>query len=205
MMSSRATVTIYTDADRVPSCSVDRCKMPRKGMSEFCSNHLYRFKKHGNPLSGRTPPGEPLEYFKNVALNYEGDDCLLWPYARNSAGYAHVSVDGKNKLVHRLACIAEYGYPTDEDQQAAHSCGNGNIGCCNKKHVRWATPKENGEDTVLHGRSQRGEKHYASKLTVDAVVHIRSSGMTNIELAQLYGVERTNIVAVRKMKSWRHV
>lgn len=154
---------------------------------------------------GRAKPGEARQYLVDIVFTYEGDDCLIWPYARNSAGYGHIAFCGRDSLVHRLACIEENGAAPSGEHEAAHSCGKGHLGCCNKKHTRWATSAENAVDRFTHGTVKFGEKHYAAKLTESDVRFIRQSDLNNTELAAKFDVNRTNILAVRKMKSWRHV
>lgn len=153
----------------------------------------------------RAKPGEAPRYLRDVVLLYEGDDCLIWPYARTGAGYGHLSIDGENILVSRIACEAEHGLSPTPWHDAAHSCGNGHLACCTRKHVRWATPKENQQDMVLHGKSQQGERQHAAKLTDDSVRFIRASKQTNTELAEKFGTSRAAIISARKGKTWRHV
>jgi DNA-binding CsgD family transcriptional regulator len=213
-MTDRAQVIIRTEADRrkVAVCKVPECSEPSswkdKGAYGYCSRHYYRWKRHGDPLAGRTQPGQPMAYLSDNLSNLEAiatDDCLIWPYARNSAGYGHLSVDGKNKLVHRLACEAAHGEPTEEKNVAAHSCGNGHLGCFNPHHLRWDTYAGNSQDMSAHGNSQRGERTHMAKLTEQDVLEIRASGLSFNELADQYGVTRSNISHIINRKSWRHV
>ncbi len=153
----------------------------------------------------RAMPGEATRYLRDVVVIYNEEGCLFWPFARNSAGYGNISINGRNMLVHRIACEALHGEAPTPWHDAAHSCGNGHLGCCSPLHVRWATAKENQTEMVEHGRSQQGERHYAAKLTEEDVRNIRSSTLASSVLAKKFGVERTNIIAIRKRKSWRHV
>lgn len=200
---SRATST------RFASCAVEGCEgnahWTAKGGKGFCNNHLYRLNKHGSPLGGRIPPGEAERFLREVVLVYAGDECLTWPYAKNSAGYGHLQLDGKHQLVHRLACEAEHGPAPAEAPLAAHGCGKGHLACCARKHLRWATEEENKADMIGHGSQKFGEQSRNSKLTEQAVRAIRASTATNSELAAQFGVDRANIVAIRNMKTWRHV
>lgn len=211
---NRAMIIITSQAERDKatrwaSCAVPECTSnahwSAKGGKGYCARHLYRLQRHGDPLAGRIAPGEAERYLRDVVLAHEKDECLLWPYARNSSGYGNIKLDGSFQLVHRVACAAENGPPPTPEHEAAHSCGNGHLGCCAKKHVTWKTSLENAADMVDHGRSMQGERHYGAKLTEDDVRMIRSSKASNADLARQLGVNPTNIIAVRKMKSWRHV
>ena len=213
-MTDRAQVIIRTEADRrrVIKCKVSGCSKSAywaaRGREGYCATHHYRWKRHGDPLAGRTPPGEPMAYLCKVMSDpeaFSGDECLIWPYARNSAGYGHLSVDGKNKLAHRLVCEAVHGEPTGGKDVAAHSCGNGHIGCFNPAHVRWDTASGNAKDMAGHGTSQRGERMHMSKLTNETVKEIRASDLSIKELAEKYNVTRSNISYVINHKTWRHV
>jgi hypothetical protein len=133
------------------------------------------------------------------------DECLIWPYARNSAGYGHLSVDGKNKLAHRLICEAAYGKPVGDKNVAAHSCGNGHLGCFNPAHLRWDTTSGNAKDMADHGTSQRGERTHLAKLTERDVLEIRGSRLPFNELADRYNVTQSNISYIVNRKSWRHI
>jgi hypothetical protein len=208
-MSTRATVTINEPTDRYDPCSIAGCgnnaHWSAKGGHGYCNSHLYRFKRHGDPLAGRIPPGEAERYLREVAFQYTGDECLIWPYARNSAGYGHLSLNGRNQLVSRLVCDKVNGWSNLPWDEAAHSCGNGHLGCCAGKHLRWASAIENAADMVAHGNSQRGERMHMSKLTDDAVREIRASTLPRTELAERFGVTPSNISYIKRGKTWRHV
>jgi hypothetical protein len=138
-------------------CKIEGCGKPRKGRG-WCSQHWQRWRKYGDPLAARPKAldGEPDRFFREVVLVYDGEDCLLWPYGRDGWGYGRIWIDGRTHNVHRLACEMEHGLPSDARLEAAHSCGNGHLACVNRKHVRWATPKENSADKFVHGTMYRG-------------------------------------------------
>lgn len=187
-----------------PICSLAGCDEPHRRHG-YCEKHAYRFLKYGSPTGGPTFVGEPLRYLQETVLTHEDDgECLMWPFARNSAGYGHINIDGKNKLVHRLACEAENG-PPFADAEAAHSCGRGHLGCCSRKHLRWATREENFSDKAAHGTLNIGEANYAAKLTESDVRAIRASTDSQQTIARRYGIEQTNVSAIKRRKSWRHV
>jgi len=71
-------------------------------------------------------------------------------------------------------CRLAHGEPPAPDYQAAHSCGRGVDGCLNPNHLRWATAEENEADKLLHGTSNRGERHGMVKLTEDEVRAVRA-------------------------------
>jgi len=187
----------------IPDCA-GNAHHSAKGSRGYCSKHAYRLRKHGDPLGGRTSPGAPMRFYNETVLSFDGDECLFWPFARNSAGYGHMLVNGQNQLIHRLVCEHSHG-PAPAGAWAAHSCGNGHLGCCNQRHLRWAQPVENSNDTLLHGRRVQGERQHMAKLTPDIVRSIRSSTETVDALAERYGCTKSNIRYVQSGRTWRHV
>lgn len=127
------------------------------------------------------------------------DECIVWPYPLHSTGYARVG----NVGVHRMACELRNG-PCPLGHQARHLCGN--RGCINPRHLEWGTQSANEADKLAHGRSNRGERHGSSRLTVEQVREIRSLASTtpHTELADRYGVNRRTIgdIARRRIWSW---
>lgn len=132
-------------------------------------------------------------------LDVETDDCIIWPFGTNGA-YGVVC----NKLAHREMCILAHGAPPTRLYQAAHKCGR--TLCVNKKHLRWATPAQNQQDSFAHGTKALGEAHAHAKLTDAAVREIRSLGASQaIEMAYKYRVSGAAVQAVLAGRTWKHV
>ena len=183
-------------------CSIDNCGKPAHGRG-WCSDHYARWSRHGDPLAGRTVPGELERYFQEVVLPYKGDDCLIWPYSR-SCGYGYVSTGGGRYRVHRLACEILQGPPPTPDHVAAHSCGNGHLGCVNPNHVRWATNVENMADAIEHGTTTAGTRHALAKLNDEQINTILSlkGDVTQRDLAARFGVTQSQISHIHTGKRW---
>lgn len=143
---------LFTQGETYMQCILDACSRPavKKGM---CNAHYLRNWRHGDPRGGRksTIAGEPAAWLGKVALTYEGDDCLAWPFYTRPDGYGEVRYDGKNWVVSRLVCEMVNGPAPSPHHEAAHSCGKGHEGCVAKAHLRWATHKENHDDRKQHG------------------------------------------------------
>lgn len=195
-------------ADKFKACSVEGCNgnshYSKLGVGGLCNKHYKRLLRHGAPELGRTPQGEPHDYFLNVVLPYEGGDCLVWPYGTNGAGYGQVTIDGVRCYVHRLSCEEENGPPPSPDHEAAHSCGKGHLGCVSRKHLSWKTSAGNKADMVAHGTRNRGERHGQSKLTEESVKEIlRLKGVETQEvIAKRFGVAQTTVSHVMRGDSW---
>lgn len=146
-------------------------------------------------------------FYEQVVIPYDGDDCLIWPYARTKKGYGLAQWGGEKTYVHRLICEEVHGAPPSDAHQAAHSCGRGHDGCVSRKHLRWATPQENKDDMLLHGTVIRGEEASWSTLTEAKVLYIRA--MRGVkrqkDLAIEFGVSRSAIALAMSGKTWRHV
>ena len=144
--------------------------------------------------------GEASRYLSEIAMGYEGDTCLIWPYGRNGSGYGMLG----SKIASRLICERSNGSSPSRDHVAAHSCGNGHIGCVTKKHIRWATPTENMADMIAHGTSTRGDRSPNAKLAEADVREIRrlKGKMSTIKLGLTYGVSAETIRCIHLRKAW---
>lgn len=191
---------------KVRFCSVTGCSNYHYGIG-FCKNHLRRFRKYGDPISGGTPHGDPI-LFLRVLVSTTESDCIVWPYSCDSYGYARVYFEKQLHRAHRLICRWAYGEPRHESMDAAHSCGKGHRGCVNPKHVRWATKKENQADRNEHGTDQRGEQNASAKLTERDVLEIRrlrtKKKLTCKQLGQRFSVDPSYISAIVRHKVWKH-
>lgn len=156
-------------------------------------------------MSTRNPKGTALQYLRDVVLPFEGDECLLWPFNRNKSGHGTIKVDGKNRLVARVICSELHGPPPSDKHEAAHSCGRGNFGCANGGHLRWATRAENEADKLLHGTSNRGERHGMAKLSTVEVLAIREMAVPSRQIAKAFGISQTMVSKIKRGEAWAHV
>lgn len=185
-------------------CSIDGCDNSPH-IRGWCRAHYKRFMRYGSPVLGRTPKGELTRYLETVVFSYQDDDCLLWPFSRTSKGRpAEVYYQGKYQSPVRLVCELENGPATREGLDAAHSCGNGHLGCVTRRHLRWATRQENAADMVAHGRSVRGERHKDAKLTEAQVREIRrlKGVLSQREIAKRFEVTKNAVAMIHHGKSW---
>lgn len=146
------------------------------------------------------------DFYFNSVVPYEGDECLIWPFATSSDGYAKCRFipGGKEEYVSRVLCEEANGPPPTKSHQAAHSCGNGRSGCVAKRHLAWKTRVENEADKVVHGTSTRGENGSNAKLTRDDVWQIMSlrGSMSQREIANRFDVSKSLINQIHSGKSW---
>lgn len=147
--------------------------------------------------------GKALDWIKTVALVWDRNECLLWPFSLTKKGYGQINQKGVVTRAHRLVCRLAHGEPPEGDYDAAHSCAN--RPCCNPGHLSWKTPRENSADMVEHGHSTQGEKQPTSKLTEDDVKAILTSREPNYILAAHYAVVPAAISLIRNKHRWQHV
>lgn len=142
-------------------CSIPDCGKPIKSRG-WCTGHYQRWNKHGNPLGGGTSPGEALRFYREVVLPYDGDECLVWPYATKFDGYGMLWLAGRPHIVSRLVCEDANGPAPTPKHDAAHSCGQGRLGCVAKRHLSWKTRLENVADSIAHGTFVTVKSAYAT-------------------------------------------
>lgn len=185
-------------------CSVSGCEKPALKKS-LCNAHYLRMWRHGDPLKGALKKGEARD-FVQVAAKHDGSDCLLWPYAKDIGGAGVFNRRGRLVRVPREVCRIVNGEPPTQYHQAAHSCGNGHLGCVNPKHLRWATPVENNQDKINHGTSMRGSENPRSKLTEECVLKIRKmcndDGVPYAVVARDFGVSGSTVKDAALGRNW---
>lgn len=191
-------------------CSIPDCGKGGRIVRGLCTAHYKRLIKHGDPLGGgvsKAPKGEAPRFYRDFVVPHDGNECLIWPYARSGHGYGQIRIDGRLHYVHRLVCEQVNGSQPSWGQHAAHSCGNGHLGCVNPKHLRWATAAENAADKVSHGTIPRGNKHGRAKLSEGDVRTIRSLIGTALQkdIAAMFGVEQSSISNIRRGRNWGHL
>lgn len=187
-------------------CAVSDCSTPARKRG-FCEAHYERWRRSGDPLGADgTPRGSIPDFISRlVSEEISSDVCITWPYHRAHNGYGTLSKrDGRTPWAHRRVCEDAHGAPPAADYQAAHSCGNGKLGCVNPKHLRWATASDNQADKVDHGTDNRGEKHYRALLTESDVRMIRAANasVSNSQIAGSLGVSSSTVRSARTRKSW---
>ena len=185
-------------------CTVEGCSRYVKA-HKMCNSHYERFLSHGSPTGGRVPPGTLMKFIvEAVATNV--DQCIPWPYTKFPNGYGKVRLNGRCRVASRVVCEIAHGAPQDTKKHvAAHSCGNGHLGCVNPRHIRWATHSENMADRIAHGTANRGDKSGRAKLTGRDVIEIRrrvNSGERIIDLALRFGVTPNTISMANTGKTW---
>jgi hypothetical protein len=188
----------------VKLCGFPVCDKPATN-GGYCSAHFKRT-RIGKSGTCRVRPihGEVARYLDEIAMNYEGDGCLTWPFSRTLAGYPIIRINGMTNIASRVICRRTHGEPPSVKYHAAHSCGNGDKGCVNKRHIFWKTPKDNNGDKLAHGTDNRGQKHGNAKLSADDVLQMRALRgiLTNSEIARKFNISPSHVTIIFKGEQW---
>jgi len=136
---------------------------------------------------------------------YQGDDCLPWPFAKdNRTGRGLLTYKGRGYWAHRFMCELVYGPSPDDKPQAAHSCGNGHLGCINPRHLSWSDNSGN----QLHryaGETNCNRVGNRPRFTPDELALLRSrrAEFTQVQLAEMYGLSLGGIQYYLKYRQER--
>lgn len=195
------------------TCKIEGCgSEANSSRSWLCHSHYKRQYRYGDPHGGprgrRAKAGEPVLWLL-AHVDHSGEGCLTWPFAHRGNGYGILTAASNQRAVsaHREMCRLAHGEPPSAKHLAAHSCGNGHLGCVNPRHLRWATPAENTADMIAHNRTLRGGRNANAKLSLHDVRAIRAAwpSRSQNELARSYGVHQSTIWKVLHRKVWSWV
>lgn len=147
--------------------------------------------------------GKCIKWVREAAT-YTGDDCLIYPYSRNSeTGYGTLGYLGKIYYAHRFVCELIHGPAPSEKHYATHSCGNGHEGCANPRHLAWDTSAGNADDRIFHGRGN-APGFGGTKLTQAVADQIRAlkGKKSQYAIARSFGISRENVARIHRGVAW---
>jgi hypothetical protein len=107
--------------------------------------------------------------------------------------------------VHRLAWELTYG-TIPGGLCVCHKCDN--PPCVRPDHLFLGTKAENSADMVLKGRSPKGSRNGQARFAEAEIFAIReayASGLTQVELAQMYSTSQTTISGIVRRATWKHL
>jgi hypothetical protein len=185
-------------------CVIAYCGQRHKGWG-LCGKHLSRLKRTGTTDEWTR---SLADRFWSKVDQRGPEDCWLWTGAKNEHGYGVMRPEGRRTgptvKSHRVS-LTLAGVDI-EGLVVRHSCDN--PPCVNPAHLSVGTKADNSADMVARGRSPRGSRSGASKLTESQVVEIRArcaAGQLHRVVAADYGVSRVTITNIATGKTWRHV
>ena len=188
-------------------CRIEGCEKFSHGHG-LCIKHYKRLLKHGDPLAG-ADYGMAKTFYDSLLTHDDREKCVIWPFAKNVAGYGQIRRNKKTQLVSRLICVAVHGEPPTSKHEAAHLCGKGHQACVNPHHLAWKTWAENNADKLVHGTHNRGDKHCFAKLTNDQVRQLRAEQPFRTEpyvkIAARLGINESTLRAVIAGKTYKDI
>ncbi len=142
--------------------------------------------------TSRYLPGHHKQRRHPFADRYVVDEhgCWVWQGYKVKNGYGQLTFKRRRWLAHRLSFSLHHGDLPEGDLQVHHRCAN--RACINPDHLEAATPVEN-------------RRAAATKLDSDKVAQIRDleGTLSQGEIAERFGVDRTTVGQVLRGKVWR--
>jgi predicted XRE-type DNA-binding protein len=150
---------------------------------------------------GRT--NEATDVFQHIEMAGP-DECWRWLGGwggdrRDRRPY--FMVDRRRYIAYRLVYELVTGNVLPSTTLLLHSCDNGGapVGCCNPRHVREGTVKENADDMTAR------QRHGIPATQVQAIMRLISQGKKQQEIADLYGVSRETISGIATGRTYKHI
>lgn len=134
------------------------------------------------------------------------DGCWNWIGAKSKAGYGQIRADGKCQYAHRAMWEKSHLLKIPEGFYICHRCDN--PGCVNPEHLFLGTPKDNRQDSVRKGRSNKGERNGRSRLQKTDVLEIRrlhSEGVPHEEIASKFKIVVNTVYYIVSRRLWKHL
>lgn len=130
--------------------------------------------------------------------DHRGDECLIWPFSTARSGYGSFTRNGKCFYVHRYMCEYANGPAPSARPFAAHSCGRGQFGCVNPRHLIWKTNSQNQLDRHGHGATF---SNVLTPIQVDEIIQTKDTISARAAAAQ-FNVSETTVRQIRAGKTW---
>lgn len=146
---------------------------------------------------------------REIILEEQKNGCMkCLSHCSDEDGYTRIKYNGKHERLFRVLYQQKYGQ-IPKGLVLRHLCNN--AWCCNVEHLKPGTYKENAEDMVACGRSQkgkikpkiRGRNNPSNKLTKKQVREIYLSELGCTSLGRIYNVSKTNIIYIKKKLQWK--
>lgn len=147
--------------------------------------------------------GKTIQWIRDHQNYAHNDWCLMWPFA-TIRGYGNFGYLGKRYYAHRFMCQLVHGEAPSSLHQAAHSCGNGHLGCVNPNHLSWKTKTDNQLDCRDHGTQAKTHDGNRGRLTQEIADEIRAlKGIkTQWQIAGQYRISESSVSDIWLGRTW---
>jgi len=148
----------------------------------------------------------PIKRFWSKVDKRGDDECWNWLGYKDKDGYGTFNPTSKKLIkAHRFAYTLTYG-EIKSGQCICHKCDN--PPCCNPEHLFIGTFTDNDADRDKKGRQAYGERSGRTNFTTNDIIHIRklrNNGMSEADIAQLFGASQTGISSIVLRRTWKHI
>jgi len=147
-------------------------------------------------------------FWSHVDQSGGPNTCHPWTGALDKDGYGVWSPErGVRSGVHRTALELKIGRRLAAGEEARHVNGCRSRACCNQLHLEPGTHQQNIADREAAGTTQKGERHYKARLTVESVIEARrrAGNETYAAIARDMGVSPKCIAHAVRGDNWKHV
>jgi DNA-binding transcriptional regulator YiaG len=132
-------------------------------------------------------------------------DCFVWQKCKDKDGYGVSSIAGRKMPAHRAAYILSNPEESVEGKYILHKNHCHSRACINPEHLYAGTQKQNVQDQITLGTFVKGQLNGKARLNNQDIKLIRSSSLSNRELATMFNVSYYTIWDIRKNRTWQHL
>lgn len=149
----------------------------------------------------------PIErWFARVSINTDSN-CWELPLSERIGSEMKYPILMEGRKAHRAHRLAYEHYKGEipDGMCVLHRCDN--PACSNPDHLFLGTRTENMADKVRKDRQQKGSKVHLAKLDESLIPKIRAlrdNGMSQSNIAALFGVHQSQISRILNNKRWKH-
>lgn len=183
------------------TCKIEQCDKPGEYIRGMCPMHYQRWRLRGDPLWEPVRPTIEERFWAKVD---KSGDCWVWTGGGDRESYG-VFKSTRMTKAHRYSWELHFG-PIQNGLWVLHRCDN--PPCVRPDHLFLGTHEENMADMRAKGRSQRGERCHAAKLTepeAKEVILAVTRGERSEDIARRFGVSRSTVSMVATGKTWTYL
>lgn len=131
---------------------------------------------------------------------------ILRQHKAGTARYLGVCLCAQSKLtthlVHDVVLRAFVGPPAADEEARHLNCENYDN---RAENLAWGSRHLNREDSRRHGKLALGERIAQHKLTAADVLAVRAAAGRHDDIANKFGVSRTQVSRIKRGENWAHV